>query len=160
MKGIEKTVQMIIDKLKLSLPAQLSATTIDTDGTVSLTNPYSYFISEQYAGYKVPAIYVVAQDSTENIAKPSNYINATDTVEIIIEAEGRNENDLTRASWRYVRSVYQTLNLEELIDTSFKIKIKVVGSTYSPLLVNVTDERRQFRKEGRLTLKVERYEPL
>jgi len=159
MYGIEKTQKMIIAHLMTKLDAHLVAVRASMgDDKVNLVPIKTYYPAEKYKGYRLPSAWVLPRSSEYQTQMQNNQLIAHDVIDVVVGVEGRNEEEITRAAFRYTRAMFNALHLEQLDDTDFRVIILVTGEEFSQLMVS--EDERDFRKEGRLTLLCKRHEPL
>lgn len=162
----EITVDLIVKKLRDEFPAKCAQYAADPvfSKLVDVRPPQDYFIFEKAKGYRLPAVFVVADDVDFNLAKGANHINALAQINIGIVIENKDAERIQRQAYRYQAMLHALLAEESLVtpDDRVKIVIKVDNAKFSPIymLDSANTAEGTFRKEVWLSCSVEHYERL
>ena len=157
----ESVVTSIIDYLKVNISTALSEVRVDRDDArVSTEVPVNYFIYEKAAGYKTPAVFVIADSIDFRLDRGPNSINAELRVIISCLLEDKIAESLTYKSYRYSDALHKTLDRLHIVDDTAKRKsiVKVQKIDYSLVQQTKSSQESVFRKEVMLTCLVEHYE--
>lgn len=160
----ETDVDLIIEHIKTNIAATLAALRISrNDPVVTTEPPRSYFIYEKAAGYRTPAVFVIADNVDFALERGANHINAISNINVTVLIEDKDAEKLTIKSWRYQAALHELLANTRLTsaDNAVTIVTKVLRVSYSPLYAlkgREDDPQAFFRKEVALECAVEHYE--
>jgi hypothetical protein len=156
---------LVRDCLRTNLPAALANVDAQRpDGKVSLEAPKSYFFHDRVAGYKTPAVFLVADEiDTRKAQKGANFIAAMTRLNVSTVLEDKDADLLTIRSYRYQDALHEVLDQTRLTTTDLTVTLIVVVTkfAFSPLYsnaVNRDESQAIFRKEILTELEIEHYE--
>jgi hypothetical protein len=157
----ESVVTGIIDLIKANIPAALAEIRSDReDARVTTEPPVSYFIYEKAAGYKTPAIFVIADSVDFRLDRGPNSINAEVRLIVSCLVEDKIAENLTYKTYRYSDALHKVLDRAHIKQDQEKrlSVVKVQRIDYSLTQQTKTSQESVFRKEVMLTCQVEHYE--
>ena len=165
-KLTEISVDLIQTHLKTNIATALTDVRTDrADAKVTTEPPRSYFIFPRAKGYRLPAVFTIAEESDFRLETGPNFINALEKINVSVLIEDKDRGSLTIKAWRYQAALAKLLNNTALTNVGNTVKIvtKLVRNSFSPIYTNAADEESTaavFRKEVVLELDVEHYEQI
>lgn len=157
----ESVVLGIIEHIKANISNALAEIRSDRDDArVTTEKPVSYFIFEKAAGYKTPAVFVIADSVDFRLDRGPNSINAELKIIVSCLLEDKIAENLTFKTYRYSDALHKVLDRAHLVDETNKRKsiVKVQRIDYSLNQEQKSSQESIFRKEVMLTCEVEHYE--
>ena len=163
-KLTEIAVDLILAHIKSNIASALVDVAADrNDSVVNLTLPQTYLIYESTKSYRLPCVFVIAEDLDFELLEGANHINGMHDIKVACVVEERNERLLSKLAWRYQCALAKLLHFTVLDSSDNKVRIipKVVRFSYSPVYSH-DDQGSQgvFCKEILIELEVEHYEKL
>lgn len=157
---LESTVYAIKDQIENNIATYLGEVrSARTDGKVTTEPPKSYFVFEDSATYKSPAVFIIADNVDYQTSRGQNHINAKVTVYVSLVIEDRTQNLLTLKAWRYQDALHKCLDRQHLISGPVQNIVKVIRAELSrDQSKKMSSTETIFRKEIMLTLDVEHYQ--
>lgn len=161
---VETTCTLIKNEIEAQIASKLSGVSTDrNDFIVPLPTPESYFFFPKAAGYRPPAIFVIAEGFDKQKPVGANHINAIVTVHVNVVLEELERSNLVISAWRYQAALDEILDQTELEDVDQKVKIVILVSkcSFSPEYTESDDPDNSiavFRKEVSLQLEVHHFE--
>lgn len=146
----EGAVDTITAYIQANIGAALNTVAAKYSDGISLENPRSYFTYPKAQGYRLPAVFVIADEIDFNIDKnKANFISATDRFKISILVEEKDEDRVTRKCWRYQSALHSVIDQAQMVSSDNLLKLVggVYKSSYSPVWTDAKGEDGQFRKE-------------
>lgn len=161
---IETTVKLIKTAIETNIASKLAAVSTDrNDFVVPLPPPESYFFYPRAAGYRPPAVFIIAEGFDKEKPRGANHISAKVDVHVNVVIEELNRDNLLLSAWRYQAALDEILDQTELEDSAQKVKIVILVSKceFSPEYTESDDPENSmavFRKEVSLQLEVHHFE--
>ena len=160
---IEETVNLIEAQIRANIATALASVRSDVGNLVSTEVPQSYFQYPKAIGYQLPAIFIIGESfDFQKSERRQNFVDGIVKVNLSILIDDRDAQRLTIKAYRYMRAIYDVLDLQVLtsIDNRVKLVVKVIKAENSALYAatNESDPNNVFRKEVYFTLDVEHYE--
>lgn len=162
---VESTVDLIHDEIKSKIASALSEVkSLYNDHLVTLEVPQNYFIYPVAAGYRTPAVFIIADDvDFQKRTRGANHISATVSVNVSVLVEDKDRLRLTTKAFRYQDALHKILDQTRLTtpDGKLALTVLVTRASFSPLYSDTADANSpiaMFRKEVVLTLEVEHWE--
>lgn len=151
-KLAEGASDLIVDYIQAHISAALDAVATGVASNqpkMSIENPKAYYVYPKAKAYDSPAIFVILDEMDFNIQlNKSNFINATDKVNVSVVVEDQDESILSYKAWRYQSALHSVLDEATMVSSDNKLQLKCVvyRASFSTLYEN-TDGPGGFRKE-------------
>lgn len=161
---VETTVNLIKNEIQSKIASKLNGISTDrNDFYVALPEPESYFFYPKAAGYRPPAIFIIAQGFDKDKSRGANHISAKVDIHVNVLVEESDRDRLLKSVWRYQAALDEILDQTELEDADKKVKIIIVVNRvmFSPEYTdsdNADSSMAVFRKEVNLELEVHHFE--
>ena len=157
---VETTTDLVLNWIKSNLNAAILDVSSDrADNLSQFPTPEagSYFIYPA-AGYRAPALFVIAEKFSKEKDRGANHINAKVSLNVNAVVEDKDRDTLTRMAWRYQAALDKILDQTEIVSSDGKVKIilVVMDAEFSPEYTkadDIDDPHATFRKE--VSLKIE-----
>ncbi len=157
----EVVVTTILDYLKINMPTALAdVRTERMDPSVNTEIPKEYFNYAPAHGFRCPAITMVADNIDFHLERGQNFVSAIIAGVCSVCVEDKDQNNLTKKSWRYQDALFSILNRQHFDVDGVRMIIKIIRLRYSNdgIMKNDGVSQSVFQKEVALDLEIEVYQ--
>lgn len=163
---VEKVVDLIKNHLQTNLGTELAVVSSNRDNLVSMETPIneSYFIYAPVAGYRKPAILIIAEERDNQLERNgANFVDSIVNMHIACIVEDQDLERLVRKTYRYQAALHKLLFNRGLTSSDNLVKIVVVVNRerFTPEYTNAQakdNPQGAFCKEVHLECSVKHWE--
>lgn len=158
----EKTSDLILDYIKANIAQALAEVRVDRAGDKSASTevPKTYFNYSPVKGFRLPAVVLVFDEIDFRLDQGQNFINSDMSAVLSVAVEAKDQDELTRKSWRYQDAIYKLMNRATFSEPDLKFTVLVEKARYSNDAVMQSDANTQsnFAKEVAFDLTIKQYQ--